>query len=139
MANCSPHLWISVASLQQHVQGILQTTAQVRGAARAEQRAQLEGGGGSLLVDVRQQVFVLLCAQDELGVVVIEVHLFGDEENTFVILELTWNTYGMQDVITAEFVTFFPQCYSVHSFLSEQTDLTDNYPGVLMGVESTRQ
>lgn len=88
MANCSPRLSISVTSLQQHVQGILQTTAQVRGAARAEQRAQLEGGGGSLLVDVRQQVFVLLCAQDELGVVVIEVHLFGDEEKAFVILEL---------------------------------------------------
>lgn len=89
MANCSPHLSVSVASLQQHVQGILQTTAQVRGAARAEQRAQLEGGGSSLLVDVRQQVFVLLCAQDELGVVVVEVHLLGDEEKGFVILELT--------------------------------------------------
>lgn len=89
MANCSPHLSVSVASLQQHVQGILQTTAQVRGAAHAEQRAQLEGGGSSLLVDVRQQVFVLLCAQDELGVVVVEVHLLGDEEKGFVILELT--------------------------------------------------
>lgn len=89
MANCSPHLSVSVASLQQHVQGILQTTPQVLSAARAEQRAQLEGGGGSLFVDVRQQIFVLLCAQDELGMVVVEVHLLEDEEKGFVILEQT--------------------------------------------------
>lgn len=89
VTNCSSHLSVSVASLQQHVQGILQTTTQVRSAARAEQRAQLEGGGGSLLVDVRQQIFVLLGAQDELGVVVVEVHLSEDEEKGFVILELT--------------------------------------------------
>lgn len=89
MANCSPHLSVSVASLQQHVQGILQTTPQVRSAARTEQRAQLEGGGGSLFVDVRQQIFVLLCVQDELGVVVVEVDLLEDEEKSFVILEQT--------------------------------------------------
>ncbi len=89
VTNCSPHLSVSVASLQQHVQGILQTTPQVRSAAPAEQRAQLEGGGGSLFIDVRQQIFVLLCAQDKLGVVVVEVHLLEDAEKGFVILEQT--------------------------------------------------
>lgn len=89
MATCSPHLSVSVASLQQHVQGVLQTTTQVCSAARTEQHAQLESGGGSLLIDVRQQIFVLLCAQDELGVVMVEVHLLEDEEKGFVILEQT--------------------------------------------------
>lgn len=122
MANCSPHLSVSVASLQQHVQGILQTTPQVRSAARTEQRAQLEGGGGSLFVDVRQQIFVLLCVQDELGVVVVEVDLLKDEEKKFCYSGTdVKHSQRMQDVITAGFVTFFfPQCYSIHCFLSEQ-------------------
>jgi hypothetical protein len=49
--------------------------AQVCGAAGGEQGAQSEGGGHTLLVDVCQHVLLPLGAQDDLGVVVVEVDL----------------------------------------------------------------
>lgn len=36
--------------------------------------------GCSLLVDVRQEVVILLGAQDKFGVVMVEVHLLGEKE-----------------------------------------------------------
>lgn len=110
----------SAAALQQHIQCILETAAQICGAARGKQRAQFEGGGRSLLVDVRQQVFLLLRAQDELGVVVVEVHLVGDEHNNLCYSRTAVKrSHRIQDVITARLVTFFfPQCCIVHSFSS---------------------
>jgi len=66
--------------LHQHAEGVLHALAQVCGAAGRQQGAQLEGGGHALLVDVGQQVLVLLAAQDDLGVVVIKVDLWGERE-----------------------------------------------------------
>lgn len=67
--------FVSVASLQQHVKCIVHAAAQVRRAAGNEQGAEPQRGGHAVLVDVRQEVFFTLIAQDDLGVIVVEVHL----------------------------------------------------------------
>lgn len=63
------------ASLQEHVEGVHHALAQVGGAARCQQGAELEGFGDAVLVDVGQHVLVSLTAEDDLGVVVVEVDL----------------------------------------------------------------
>ncbi len=50
--------------------------AQVRRAAGHEQGAEPQRRGHAVLVDVRQEVFLALIAQDDLGVIVVEVHLW---------------------------------------------------------------
>lgn len=64
------------APLQQHFERVEHALAQVGGAAGCQQRAELEGLGDAVLVDVGQHVLVLLAAQDDLGVVVVKVHLW---------------------------------------------------------------
>lgn len=63
------------ASLQQHVEGVHHAFAQVGGAAGRQQRAEFEGFGDTILVDVRQHVLVPLATQDDLGVVMVKVNL----------------------------------------------------------------
>lgn len=72
------------APLQQHVERVLHALAQVAGAARRQQGAQLEGFGNSLLIDVGQHVLFSLAAKDDLGVVVVEVDLWEGKRNGLV-------------------------------------------------------
>lgn len=75
--------WIGVAlaaSLQEHVEGVHHAFAQVSGAARGQQGAELKGFGDTVLVDVGQHVLVALTAKDDLGVVVVEVDLWKKTE-----------------------------------------------------------
>lgn len=71
----SKYSMASVAPLQQHVKCIVHAAAQVCRAAGHKQGAELQRGGHAVLVDVRQEVFLALIAQDDLGVIVVEVHL----------------------------------------------------------------
>lgn len=95
--------WLSflalAAPLKQHVECILHATVQVCAAAGHEQGAEAQGGRDTLLVDVSKQVLLVLVAQDDLCVVVVEVHLIeewlrlgrvmnGDPECIFVFLSL---------------------------------------------------
>lgn len=64
------------ASLQKHVERVHHAFTQVGRTARLQQRAQFEGFGHAVLVDIRQQVLIPLAAQDDLGVVVVKVHLW---------------------------------------------------------------
>lgn len=64
------------ASLQEHIEGVHHALTQVSGAARRQQVAEFEGFGNAVLVDVSQHVLILLTAQDDLGVVVVKVHLW---------------------------------------------------------------
>lgn len=66
-----------VTPLQEHVQGVLHPMLQLRRAARHQQRGQSERGGYPVLVDVREEVFFTLAADDYFRVVVVEVHLEG--------------------------------------------------------------
>lgn len=68
------------APLQEHVQGVHHALAQVSGAARRQQGAEFEGFGDAVLVDVGQHVLVSLAAEDDLGVVVVEVDLLEQEQ-----------------------------------------------------------
>lgn len=70
-----------VASLQEHVQRVLHPLLQLRRAARHQQCGQPEGGGEPVLVDVGEQVLLVLAADDDLRVVVVEIHL-GEETKT---------------------------------------------------------
>lgn len=77
---------ILAAALQQHVEGVHHALAQVAGAARRQQGAELEGFGHPLLVDVRQHVVLSLAAEDDLGVVVVEVDLW-EGKNTMMLAD----------------------------------------------------
>lgn len=63
------------APLQQHVEGVNHAFTQVRGTARRQQGAEFERFGDTVLIDVRQQILLPLAAQDDLGVVVVKIHL----------------------------------------------------------------
>lgn len=69
------------APLQQHVERVLHALTQVAGAARRKQGAQFEGFGHAFLIDVRQHVLFSLAAEDDLGVVVVEVDLWESKKN----------------------------------------------------------
>lgn len=64
------------ASLKEHIEGVHQALAQVVGAARRQQGAELECFRDSFLVDVRQHVLIPLAAQDDLGVIMVKVNLW---------------------------------------------------------------
>lgn len=63
------------ASLQKHIEGIHHALPQVSRAAGLQQGAELEGFGDAVLVNVRQHVLICLATQDDLGVIVVKVHL----------------------------------------------------------------
>lgn len=79
--HCPEHITVSLAaSLQKHVEGVHHAFTQVGGTAGRQQGAEFEGFGNTILINVCQHVLISLATQDDLGVVVVKIHLYRKKE-----------------------------------------------------------